>query len=486
MSGNEEEEIRLVGFDRNEDETLRLVPYPPKREPFYRNPDLELLLQNVFSQKLQFPSEHPEVLFIQKAIEKIVGRIAKELEKYKSALFETVDKASTDTKPACNIADLEQESGNNLFKLGSFYERTKNTFPDEFDYVYVPYHLTKEDHVQHPYFELKDEAFRRRVSYLSNAGSLVYRDKDIGDVFFEKYEGQSDIAAQFQFAFVRNIRYYRRGKRLKRTIRVNLIPGILVLDQNLAENVRQLCPISGFRKDILTTCSSRYLLLPSSFTAFCESEVHFMNHVLSNKHVTVYRLLKYIIHGNRSGEELEAECKRSKHKLMCSIPSYAIKTAMIRHHFECVDDHSTVGACVLDVLHMFEQCYSYPVTRFGQEDSKLFIEIATPTNRPLTIAFGDEDFILAGKQYLTKMIKYLRFYKKVSTNDLILDPFSLRMITAVKRYNNTHGSRTRQLKSDVLGDFGADTLGKCFYKLGIFFIVLGFIVMLFYLLVKRN
>lgn len=479
-----EEEIHLVSVGDGDEVDSQTVSYKPRREPFH-NPDLELLLQNVFKQKLEFPSEHPEVIFIRKAIEHIVGRVAKELDKYKQALFETVDKSASG-KPVCNISDLEQETGKNLFKLGSFYERTKNTFPDEFDYVYVPYRLTTDQQIQSPFFELKDDAFKKRVSYLSNAGSLMYKDCEIGDVFFENYEGQSDIAAQFQFAFIRNIRYYKEGKRLKRTIRVNLIPGILVQDPNLQDNIAELCPIPGFRREILETSSSRYLLLPNSFTAFCESEVHFMNHVLSEKHVKVYRLLKYVINGNRSGEELEAACKSSKHHIMCSIPSYAVKTAMIRHHYLCADDSKNVGACVLDVLHMFEQCYSYPVSRFGEEDTSLYVEIATPTNRPLTLAYGDEDFIKTGQQCITNVSKYLRYYRKRTSRDLIIDPFSLRMLTSVGVYNNTHGSKMRRYKTQVFGDFGADTLGKSCYKMGLLIIMVAFGTVLLYILVKKT
>lgn len=483
------DEVDGPAYFGDEGETECLVPYKPKVKARFDNPDLEQLLQNIYARRLEFPSDHPEVRFIQKAVEKIVGRIAKELDKYKQTLFSTADKsiaALVVNKPSCNISDLEEETGKNLFKLGSFYERTKNTFPDEFDFVYVPYRLTKNPDGLDPFFELKDEAFRKRVSYLSNAGSLMYRNEDIGDVFFEKYEGQSDIAAEFQFAFIRDVRFYRKGKALKRTIRVNLIPGILVIDPNLQDNIETLCPIPGFRKEVLETSPDGYLLLPNSFTAFCESEVHFMNHVLSRRHVAVYRVLKYLLHGQKSGEELEEACKKSKHQIMCSIPSYAIKTAMIRHHYDCRDGSDKLGACALAVLNMFEQSYLYPVAKFGEDAEALQVQIATPTNRPLTIAYGDEEFIQASYRCLNYMTRYLRRYRKTSATDVNLDPFSLRMITVVERYNNNHGSKLRQCKRDVFGDFGSDTVGRFCYKIVLFMIIIGFCSALLYIMVKKT
>lgn len=471
------------------DETARLVPYEPGRTNYARNPDLEELLQQTYSKRLEFPSEHHEVKFIQKAIETILVRIAKELDKYKRTLFETGDKSdktSSDNKPLCNIKDLTEESGENLCKLGSFYERTKNTFPDEFDFVYVPYRLEKRDTFESPFFELKDDAFRRRISYLSNAGSLIYRNPDIGEVFFEKYEGQSDIAAQFQFAFIRSVQYYRKGKHLKRTIRVNLIPGILIVDRNLKDNIETMCPIPGFRQHILDTSSSQYLLLPNKVTAFCESEVRFMNHVLSKKHVAVYRLLKYIVNGNRTGEELEEECKRTKHPIMCSIPSYAIKTAMIRHHYQCTDDSENLGACALTVLHMFEQSFLYPVSRFGENSDKLYVQIGTPTNRPLTLAYGDEDFIQASQKCISRLTNYLRRYRKTNALDIFSDTFSMKMVTTIRQYDHTHGSKIRQYRNDMFGNFGLDTLGKYCYTLSLFLVVVGFCSLFLYLLVRKT
>jgi hypothetical protein len=95
-----------------------------------------------------------------------------------------------------------------------------------------------------------------------------------------------------------------------------------------------------------------------------ESEKHYMLTCMSEHHKRVYRLLKLLINGNEGNDELRRLVRQPTNntpfwgprtkivgpKIVCDIPSYAIKCLMFSHAQFCRDGTRSVAGCVVQVM----------------------------------------------------------------------------------------------------------------------------------------
>jgi hypothetical protein len=130
----------------------------------------------------------------------------------------------------------------------------------------------------------------------------------------------------------------------RKNVNVDVVPAIVIRDENLRQIVDKYCPLEPFREEILQTGT---ILMAHDSITFTETEVHVMRDVLSQNHKIVYRLLKYLINGNN-----EEHGKLSSRLDIKLYSSYMIKTMMIFHHYMCVQPNTKkIGQCLVDVLN---------------------------------------------------------------------------------------------------------------------------------------
>lgn len=438
--------------------------------PLSGNRDLDEFLDNLFRRKLALPYENPEVLFVQTAIECLVSKIVTDLIENKDTVFDKVG------DPAIH-EHLIVNSDNVLCKVGSFYERTRNTYPNEFDFVYVPYSLILTNTTKNSFLKLNVTALRNRISNLAHLGCLTLKDNHFGEIKFDRYVGQHGPASNVRFFFTRFQKVTDMGEQTTKEIDVDLVPGIRIIDPYLATNITKVCPIPGFQEEVLKT--GFYFWVPYSFTALNETEVHFMRNVLSAKHAKAYRLLKYVINGDKDGGDLEDECVTSDHHIKCSIPSYAIKTAMILHHFRCQNDDENLGDCIIDILEWFRQKFSQPVQKQRDNFQHFHVDIVAPSNKVITLAIGGRDLIRYAEISLCDVIDFMKTYrKKKHGHDHDIDSFSTHMLLRVMKYDAIHGPWYRRHKYIICRRCGVTLTAKCCYN---FVVVLLLIVIAFVL-----
>ncbi|XP_052766484.1 uncharacterized protein LOC128207545 [Mya arenaria] len=469
-------------------DTFPLVPKVSNgRVPHERaglNSDLEQGLEEVYEESLKFPYEHAEVTFLQTGIEHLVETIVADLTKNKHLIFDQIT-----NRPIIGFDTLDENHENVVNRIGSFYEQTRNTFPDEFDFVYSPYRLSSTDEsFQDWKYHTNEEAFKKRISYLANSGRLIYRDEEVGDLFYASYAGKQGITSKLKFTFVRSLHHYRRSKsiRLKKKISVTLVAGITLIDPNLADHVDRMCVVPEFRQCIIESASFRYLLLEDSYTAFANSEIHFMTNILSKKHVKAYMLVKHLINGHKSRNELLKLCSKSKHSIYCEIPSYAIKTAIIRHHYNCSNASNNCSPCVLSVLDMFLLSFFNPIAKMDENEKEFhYVEVATLSNKCLTLASGPEQFVEGLHATLKTFINYLTNYRKRGRG-FNFDPLSTHFTRWVKTFEMRNASKVRRARADICDNFGADNMATCCYNIIIALCVFAFAVAIIYICVKES
>ena len=445
----------------------------PVAEPHVHNPCLERGLDTLYTDHLRFPYNHPEVQYLTTGIESLVWKIVEDLCKNKHILF---DKDSLAALP-----ELRDNDEHCLSKTGSFYEQTRTIFPDEFDFVFCPFSFEQDGKRLVYNIAINEQAFNRRISFLVNSGRLIHSDKEVGDIFYESFNGRDGTAFKLKFTFIRSMQHYRRRQktRLKKTISVSLIPGIRVNDPNLEHHIDHMCAIQQLKPCVLECASSGYFLLPDCFVSFADSEINFMRNILSGKHVKVYMLLKHLINGNDTRLELLETCSQSRHHITCAIPSSAIKTAMVSHHYSCTDASTLTSPCVMAVLDMLLASFQFPGARLDDKgEAVTYVEIATLASRPLTIAQGPEDFILSMQTTFRRFISYLKNYSDRAKQCFTFDTLSTHFMRGVKLYNLRHASKLRRYRADVFDDFGLNNIGHCCYNILIGLCVIAFFTVL--------
>ncbi|XP_045179304.2 uncharacterized protein LOC123538946 [Mercenaria mercenaria] len=331
--------------------------------------NLELYLNDVYEKECVFKIEQEEVEFIQTGIETLVQDLVDQIladDRIHQLLSDEIDRFLEEIYNKKNIVEVyfprqsdcslqryiaENASGvktvkSTIITVGSFYDGTKNNFPDEFDFIFPVLGLRK-----HAFnlsttpllYPIRNAIRSSRMSlYYTNLCEKHHVTRKIN---FEKFIGEHGPACKMQFI-------YSNGSGEKIPIYVDLVPVFKIIDSNtlqwFVKDVTEYVKPKTFREAIL---SEEKCLTVNGNLSFTEIEQHFMKNILSKKHVKVTRILKYLLNGNGDGEKLEENNKLSLLDLGIYYTSYRIKVLMIYHHEVCTNtDTDDLGPCVLQVL----------------------------------------------------------------------------------------------------------------------------------------
>lgn len=354
--------------------------------------NLEMYLNDVYKKECEFKIDEEEVNFIRVGIETLTQRIVNlvlkdaSLQEYIEDMFGPAD---TCVNGLVLVSTLKQTLTDNIknslqevyvplkrgstfskimrakrkkstiIKVGSFYEGTKNGFPDEFDFIFLLFSGTKEPPSGLSGFHLIKTVHQLIMNITAkNKHLLTYilsnkHSKGKRKLNFDKFVRTHGPASMLQFSYSNST-----GK--EKYIHVDLVPANQITDEGemqkfLKRDGKSRSP--SFCAETLSLGTCLYVHDAGSFT---ESEVHFMKHVLSKKHLKVYRILKYLINGHGDGEQLEEmnDCIRESFNFSDDLEnypsgysSYMIKTMMISHHEKCTNKSTlNIGPCVIQLL----------------------------------------------------------------------------------------------------------------------------------------
>lgn len=289
---------------------------------------LEDYLNHIYEKKCIFGIDKEEVQFIQNAVETFVRL-------YMDEYYIRMNYFDDDT---CCIKHHYPE----LLKVGSFYEHTKNRFPNEFDFLLVIGYVT----------ELPDGKCSK-AHYLKPAETpfKFQRNKDsFLEFHHDSYKGPANT---YTFLYHKGTEIYTIDVDVTVAVRCSWVDA-----DNVLKESEVLC--GDFYQRILETGSilliyyspfvlheKIYIHGPWKFSV-TETEMTFMKQTLSVKHRKAYRILKFLIN-NRN----ERRFRNVSKEFSFCISSYNIKSALINHHYSCERSGSAVAHCVLDVLEYF-------------------------------------------------------------------------------------------------------------------------------------
>ena len=309
--------------------------------------NLELYLKDLFDKECKFKTEEGEEDFIREGVETIVGDLVEK------TLPDYYDMIKNDEQDIFKRIRQDKEyfkreeinciecSTNDILKVGSYNEGTRNNFPDEFDFIFPVFCLE-------PTRELKTETFnelfrkiqkdilpptqfvsgQRAKRFITNDQLAVYTSQTYrsGKIRLERTPGIKGPARELKFK-------YHKAMGDDKDISVDLVSAVIIKGD--FSNLCQFEPLRHLAKSI-----GQILIVRDAFT-FTEAEVKFMTQEMSLHHRTVYRLLKFLLNGNTEGE----------------YSSYMIKMYMVRHHSEnkC-QESSNLGSCILNVLDDMSLC----------------------------------------------------------------------------------------------------------------------------------
>ncbi|XP_045185205.2 uncharacterized protein LOC123543181 [Mercenaria mercenaria] len=293
-------------------------------------------LHHIYDNDIQFKICDEGVSNIEKGVVSIVQYIATyALERCQEYVQRRLD--STFMK---KIKDCKSE----IIGVGSFYERTKNGFPDEFDFLF-PICTLETDGQCHNWalrftFEYIHYAIFRFSEHIDeHRKELPYNEW----VIFKRLVERRGPSSKLEFL------YKKCKDGAKETpLHVDLVPCIKIIfspiDIYKNDFIQGSLLCKKFERDVSLT-NSFVLVDHEHPVSFAETEVRFMREVLSDKHRKVYRLLKFLLNGKGDNEKL-----RSKFRVK-GLCSYYIKCVMIYHHFKCGTENDNEEAlCVLTVL----------------------------------------------------------------------------------------------------------------------------------------
>jgi hypothetical protein len=292
----------------------------------------------------------------------------------------------------CNRQLVQQ--GFDILNVGSIYEKSKNHFPDEFDFIVIVGWSNK----------LRGLSFLRL--FHNSLQAVLGRMKinkyciKIGqnsEIYFDKYVTARGPASTLQFIYSRQ--HYENVK-----IHVDITPAVRM--QNVKDHIKkETLLFKDWYEEIIRRNCCLAVYVQDSDQAFhkgtaritvTEFEIHLMKNVISSKHLKIYKLLKYFINGKDDNEKLKLMCEiitefsfSDKHsKTMCSISSYVIKTFLFRHHYNCSKKDDKLAGCLLDILEDIEKhVTSLTSGLLGSE--KYIIRVRTPLNQELEILRND-------------------------------------------------------------------------------------------------
>lgn len=347
------------------------------------NRELENLLNNIYEKNLQ--KNEKAVTFVKIAIEQIVLGIVNEIIENKVSLF---DQSLTALEPTT-------ESTVPVLRNGIKYDQTRNNYPDELNFVYVPFQcpMTNEEPSEHVSCRLNQDQLRTKL-HLMIRKCLTIKNDDFGEVKCTQHLYQHGDLSVLEFTFSRSERLIKEEKETVKIIHVKLVPGIKIYYPYKSLN-RQQPPAHRHSPDIakhnffLKDASLGYIQNQYSNTSV--ADIDFMHKVLSKKHHKVYKLIKYLLSGGilREGDHtVKLVCEPNK-KLNCQFTSYAMKVAMVNHHYECQVDDENIGCCIINILKWFLENMKEPFTIVQTELEHIYqIESLDKSNKTFAVVTG--------------------------------------------------------------------------------------------------
>ncbi|XP_060573356.1 uncharacterized protein LOC132731233 isoform X2 [Ruditapes philippinarum] len=306
---------------------------------------LEKYLEDIFLKYCRISINEKEVDFIRNGVETLTLEY----------LQKTYRNSPCKDK-SCKISKCGQLE---LVRAGSFYEGTRNGFPDEFDFIAV---LGTVD-------EQPDENAYTHIKQEFCANCEVYKSNEYPDYSMKfRYTNVSRCHRK-----VTRLEYvYTRGQE-EMIIDVDIV---IALRCYKTEQFYTVIFNKEFYEEMIKTGSFLFIYTGASTVepygpmvlhaaqsgtwekTTTETEKRFVKDILSKKHRKVYRILKYIINGPFGGDLFryldDVQDFRSPLSGLFgtgfSISSYVIKIAVIRHHYACQKDRKGIGNCVCEIL----------------------------------------------------------------------------------------------------------------------------------------
>ncbi|XP_053373047.1 uncharacterized protein LOC123532968 isoform X2 [Mercenaria mercenaria] len=360
------------------------------------------------------------------------------------------------TKPSIHYAFSDR----NLLKVGSFYEGTKNHYPDEFDFICVIADCSVNEY----------ELMKAITAEMSDIFHLCLRDAVLNlfpmgtCIEFVRYVRLHGPASRLEFNYEHN-----NASSRKRSIFVDISPAVKVYTQNELPTEINV-QYSDWKSIILATGS--FLLLkvfsaghPKHETktkiSITESEQYYVLMKMSEKHKKVYRLLKYILDNESIGEELRELIRSEENQISvvcCRVfyprvvyefPSYVIKTFMFHHCHHCNQRPDTIQSCFVSVLNsilkLIKTEQKYKVLCFWRKDRSFSVSVKTMTGEMIEIADSYDSSL--------KIKKYLKEIRKEIGNDSQADiirnteptPLARKMVNVFQ----THREKRKRRKACI-------------------------------------
>ncbi|CAG2201804.1 GON4L [Mytilus edulis] len=246
---------------------------------------LELYLNDVYDRECVLQTDKDEVEFVQNGIEMIVQRIGNKILQY-SPSDDDDDVEKTFQNTLDEDIQMFASSGGKVtkYKVSSFYEGTRNKFPDEFDFTFPVYYFEETKCLS--LGRLISSILAKTYAIINSQTTdpvLKIRDKELSycgpedqtrKIYLDKNVGKTGPARHFKCV-------YRNKNGVERNIHVELVPSAVIRDSEFERIVNEYCKLEPFRHEVLNTGTIQIVQQRLSFT---ETEVLFMKDILSHDH----------------------------------------------------------------------------------------------------------------------------------------------------------------------------------------------------------
>ncbi|XP_053388168.1 uncharacterized protein LOC123542965 [Mercenaria mercenaria] len=367
--------------------------------------------------EIKFNITEEEAQFIQSGIETLVTGIIDhicdsskaKLKKLKKELVVDVERNSRfGRRDLEGIKLTEQTEFERLIKVGSFYEVTKNHFPDEFDYVFVIGTFCVINRCAVHFFQTGfDRWLTEGYGYdlldiftgITFLDQRIYQSDDsLRKLHFMKIKEEESGPARKVLFLYENINEH------KQIISVDIVPAFKIYDPFLTKDILgyiRTCSVPKFNRFISETGS--YIIVNRGKISFTETEKGFIKNVLSPDHRIVYRLVKHLINGKDKSEMFKEYCIVNGVRNL-DISSFTIKTTIIAHHFRCVygtqeRTREYIHICARDILLDLKEQVTLAHRR------NILSDIEARNNKLYDRYYSDSNFIRVNKPSKYKLLR---------------------------------------------------------------------------------
>lgn len=417
-----------TGFSRDVQFPLSINTDDDETTPLLRQDETDdqqdIFFEELFRENCNISAEETEISFIQENVECFVENVITKVlnsEKYQQYI-QRVDKRAL--QRLSNTYEKDR-----LLKVGSFYEETKNNYPDEFDFIFIVGECEYTDirHIRKVTSDLSD-IFHEQLKTFSEEPSTERE-----TLLSWHYAGLHGPASKVQLVFIEpdNVRNRVISVDISVASKVHFKSGALPGGLNvLHADWKQMLIETGSLLAIKVFKIDHPKHETDVRFAITETEQRFVRQKMSQHQRHIYRLLKYVFNGNQgTNDDIRKLIRRPDNKLtklvkyywgkkvhgpriVYDIPSYTIKTFVFHHVHVCQKPECSVPECLKEVLKhvlaVFEKEIDAYTTvwqdRLGRRPFTVSIE--TMLGQPLEIA---DDYLSAAitAKKLSDLIKSL-------------------------------------------------------------------------------